>query len=150
MSSMALTGTSLSSRAGRPRGPAKPVPTASASASTAPTATGSSAASPAWKRTSLGRPPQSRSWMEPRRAASGAPETRTDRIGNSIHRTDGRGPLSRITRVDADVAGPTTAIPELDGSPAGELVIVNDDDLSYAFIELDADSQKAATENITA
>ena len=52
--------------------------------------------------------------------------------------------------MDADVAGPTTAIPELDGTPAGELVIVNDDDLSYAFIELDPDSLNVATDNITA
>ena len=83
-------------------------------------------------------------------AAPGAGETRTHRIGIGIYRTDDDGQLSRITRVDADVAGPTTAIPELDGTPAGELVIVNDDDLSYAFIELDADSLKVATENITA
>ena len=83
-------------------------------------------------------------------AAPGAGETRTHRIGIGIYRTDDDGQLSRITRVDADVAGPTTAIPELDGTPAGELVIVNDDDLSYAFIELDPDSLNVATDNITA
>src|SRR5699024_8292167 len=54
-------------------------------------------------------------------AAPGAGETRTHRIGIGIYRTDGDGQLSRITRVEADVAGPTTAITELDGTPAGGL-----------------------------
>jgi aminopeptidase N len=46
------------------------------------------------------------------------------------------------------VAGPRTAIPELAGQPRPDLVLVNDDDLSYAKIRLDARSLRTLVESI--
>jgi aminopeptidase N len=45
--------------------------------------------------------------------------------------------LSRRLRVETDVAGPRTAVPEIVGQPRPDLVLVNDDDLTYAKIRLD-------------
>jgi len=48
--------------------------------------------------------------------------------------------LSRRLRVETDVAGPRTVLPELAGQPRPDLVLVNDDDLTYAKIRLDEHS----------
>ena len=46
-------------------------------------------------------------------------------------------PCSAIQRVEADIAGASTAIPELDGTPQPDLLLPNDDDLSYCKVRLD-------------
>ena len=43
----------------------------------------------------------------------------------------------RRQRVETDVAGPRTVVPELAGQPRPNLVLVNDEDLTYAKIRLD-------------
>jgi aminopeptidase N len=50
-----------------------------------------------------------------------------------------RGPegLTRTHRVELDVDGARTEVPELAGHPAADLVLVNDDDLAYAKLRLD-------------
>ncbi|WP_041241391.1 aminopeptidase N [Geodermatophilus obscurus] len=50
-----------------------------------------------------------------------------------------KGPegLTRRTRVELDVEGELTEVAELAGSPAADLVLVNDDDLTYAKLRLD-------------
>jgi aminopeptidase N len=50
-----------------------------------------------------------------------------------------RGPdgLTRTTRVELDVDGAATGVTELVGHPAADLVLVNDDDLTYAKLRLD-------------
>ena len=45
--------------------------------------------------------------------------------------------LVRRERIEIDVAGPRTLVPELAGQPRPDLVLVNDDDLTYAKIRLD-------------
>ncbi len=45
--------------------------------------------------------------------------------------------LIRRQRVEIDVSGARTSVPELVGKPAPDLVLVNDDDLTYAKVRLD-------------
>ncbi|MCC5577839.1 aminopeptidase N [Microtetraspora sp. AC03309] len=47
------------------------------------------------------------------------------------------GVLTRTNRVELDVVGARTAVPELVGEARPDLVLVNDDDLTYAKIRLD-------------
>ncbi|SFO50763.1 aminopeptidase N [Geodermatophilus obscurus] len=49
----------------------------------------------------------------------------------------GPGGLTRTTRVELDVDGARTEVTELLGHPAADLVLVNDDDLTYAKLRLD-------------
>ncbi|MDM7832625.1 aminopeptidase N [Cellulomonas edaphi] len=60
---------------------------------------------------------------------------------------DGR--LARSVHVELDVDGPRTEVPQLVGTPRPLLVLVNDDDLAYAKIRLDADSLAAAIEHLS-
>jgi len=55
---------------------------------------------------------------------------------------DGR--LRRTRRVELDVAGAATPVPELVGSARPDLLLVNDDDLAYAKIRLDGRSLETA------
>src|SRR6202034_2317770 len=48
--------------------------------------------------------------------------------------------ITRRHRIETDVAGPRTVIRELVGQPRADLVLVNDDDLTYAKIRLDEHS----------
>ncbi|MEX5717444.1 aminopeptidase N [Geodermatophilus maliterrae] len=49
----------------------------------------------------------------------------------------GPGGLTRSTRVELDVDGARTEVADLVGHPAADLVLVNDDDLTYAKLRLD-------------
>ena len=57
--------------------------------------------------------------------------------------------LTRIHRVEIDVDGAETAIPELVGYKLPALVLLNDDDLAYAKIRLDDSSWKTALDNLS-
>ncbi|MBF8188095.1 aminopeptidase N [Nonomuraea sp. K274] len=50
------------------------------------------------------------------------------------------GALKRTRRVELDVVGARTSVAELVGEEQPDLVLINDDDLTYAKIRLDADS----------
>src|SRR5436305_12084752 len=50
------------------------------------------------------------------------------------------GGLVRRDSVELDIAGDVTEVPELVGRPRADLVLVNDDDLTYAKVRLDDDS----------
>ena len=67
------------------------------------------------------------------------PVLRSHRIAIGLYdRTHGdEARLVRRLRVETDVAGPRTVVPELAGQPRPDLVLVNDDDLTYAKIRLD-------------
>jgi aminopeptidase N len=69
-------------------------------------------------------------------AAATHPLLRSHRIAIGLYDRTEAG-LSRRLRVETDVAGPRTVIPELTGQPRPDLVLVNDDDLTYAKIRLD-------------
>ncbi|WP_066515506.1 aminopeptidase N [Curtobacterium ammoniigenes] len=60
------------------------------------------------------------------------------------------GRLERTHRVEIDVDGERTEVPELVGVHRGDLVLLNDDDLAYAKIRLDEHSRRTAIEHLAA
>ncbi len=62
------------------------------------------------------------------------------------HRVD--GVLTRARRVEVDVAGARTAVPELVGDAQPDLILLNDDDLGYAIVRFDPRSLETLTESI--
>lgn len=58
------------------------------------------------------------------------------------------GKLERTHRVEVDVDGARTEVPELVGVHRGDLVLLNDDDLAYAKIRLDEQSRRTAIEHL--
>ncbi|MFE3023009.1 aminopeptidase N [Nocardia tengchongensis] len=73
-------------------------------------------------------------------AEPGAGERRVHRLAIGIY-DDLDGKLVRTKRVELDVdAAERTEVPELVGVGRGKLVLVNDDDLTYCSVRLDADS----------
>ncbi len=81
-------------------------------------------------------------------AAPGAGETRVHRLAIGIYDEDRSGKLVRIHREEIDVAGPQTDVSALVGVSRGKLVLVNDDDLTYCSLRLDAESLRTALERI--
>ena len=82
-------------------------------------------------------------------AQPGADETRTHRIAVGVYAVDeSTGAVERTARAELDIEGARTEVTELVGAQAGDLVLVNDDDLAYAFIGLDEQSLATATEKI--
>ena len=83
-------------------------------------------------------------------AQPGAGETRTHRIAVGVYSYEGGatggkgGALKRTKRVELDISGERTEVPELAGVPAGDLVLVNDDDLAYGNMALDEGSLATA------
>jgi aminopeptidase N len=72
-------------------------------------------------------------------AAATHPVLRSHRIAIGLYDLTAGG-LVRRHRVETDVAGPRTVVAELAGQPRPDLVLVNDEDLTYAKIRLDAHS----------
>ena len=80
-------------------------------------------------------------------AAATHPVLRSHRIAVGLYSlTDGR--LTRTKRIEVDIAGATTAVPDLVGVPRPDLVLVNDDDLSYAKVRLDDHSLRTLVSSI--
>ncbi|WP_305091930.1 aminopeptidase N [Prescottella sp. R16] len=74
-------------------------------------------------------------------AEPGAGETRVHRLAIGVYDDDPvTGKLVRTHRVELDVEGASTDVPELVGVPRGKLILVNDDDLTYCSVRLDQDS----------
>ena len=80
-----------------------------------------------------------------------APEThptlRSHRLAIGLYE---RGPdgLTKTDRVELDVVGERTAVPELVGRAQPDLVLVNDDDLAYTKIRLDQRSAQTLVDHI--
>ncbi len=75
------------------------------------------------------------------------PTLRPHRIAIGLyHLAD--GVLLRSSQVKADIAGARTAIPELAGVARPDLIVLNDDDLSYAIIRFDDRSVATLTASI--
>jgi aminopeptidase N len=85
-------------------------------------------------------------------AAATHPALRSHRIAIGLYdRTSGgEAGIVRRLRVETDVAGPRTVVPELAGQPRPDLVLVNDDDLTYAKIRLDDHSLRTLVGSIGA
>src|SRR5262249_266174 len=73
-------------------------------------------------------------------ARPGAGELRTHRLAVGIYDSPDDSALVRTHRVELDVSAERTEVPELVGVPAGRLVLVNDDDLTYCAMRLDENS----------
>ncbi len=80
-------------------------------------------------------------------APASHPELRPHRIAIGLYdRTD--GVLGRRHRVEADIAGAVTELPGLTGQRRPDLILINDDDLSYAKIRLDEHSMRTLVQSI--
>ena len=80
-------------------------------------------------------------------APSGWPTLRSHRVAIGLYDlVDGR--LVRVHREELDVVGAKTEIPGLVGRQQPDLVLVNDDDLTYAKIRLDERSLQTLTHHI--
>ncbi|RZU37435.1 aminopeptidase N [Streptomyces sp. BK022] len=80
--------------------------------------------------------------------AKGEPTLRPHRIAIGLYDLDDAGKLVRVKRVELDVDGELTAVPELTGVRRPVVVLLNDDDLSYAKVRLDEESLAAVTEHL--
>ncbi|MGW5605322.1 aminopeptidase N [Streptomyces sp. NPDC003753] len=67
---------------------------------------------------------------------TGIQELRPHRVAIGLYRTEGDA-LVRYARAEVDVHGPRTVVGELAGAGTPELVLVNDDDLTYCKIRFD-------------
>ena len=81
-------------------------------------------------------------------AKPGAGELRTHRVAIGVYDDGGDGKLVRTHRVEIDVDGEQTLVPELVGVPRGKLVLVNDDDLTYCTMRLDPGSLTTLVDRI--
>ncbi len=75
------------------------------------------------------------------------PVLRSHRIAIGLYDRTKAGIVRRL-RVETDVAGPRTVVPELAGQLRPNLVLVNDDDLTYAKIRLDDHSLRTLVGSI--
>jgi aminopeptidase N len=75
------------------------------------------------------------------------PTLRPHRIGVGLYSRQ-NGSLTRTRRVEVDVTGPCTAVPELVGATQPDLILLNDGDLGYALVRFDERSLATLTESI--
>jgi aminopeptidase N len=68
------------------------------------------------------------------------PELRPHRLAVGLYRREADGSLERYAQAQADVTGASTVIAELAGRQRPDLVLVNDDDLTYCKIRFDEPS----------
>jgi len=76
-----------------------------------------------------------------------APTLRSHRIALGLYDWNGTA-LTRRDRIEIDVIGDVTAVPELTGVKQPDLLLVNDDDLTFAKIRLDERSWRSAVAHI--
>ncbi|MET9879219.1 aminopeptidase N [Actinacidiphila glaucinigra] len=81
-------------------------------------------------------------------AAPSHPELRPHRVAVGLYRRTAEGAVERYARVETDVAGPRTVVAELAGAERPDLVLVNDDDLTYCKIRFDEDSLATVREHL--
>ncbi|KAK1179257.1 aminopeptidase N [Streptomyces sp. NBS 14/10] len=75
-------------------------------------------------------------------ASAEHPTLRPHRVAVGLYRragaaADGTGALVRYARAEVDVDGPRTVVAELTGAERPELILVNDDDLTYCKVRFD-------------
>ena len=75
------------------------------------------------------------------------PTLRSHRVAIGLYRRVGEQ-LTRIHRVELDIAGARTPVPELVGVAQPDLVLLNDDDLTFATIRLDERSLSTVVNDI--
>jgi aminopeptidase N len=77
------------------------------------------------------------------------PELRPHRLAIGLYDRAAGGQLTRRRQVELDIAGAATDVPALIGEPRPDLVLVNDDDLTYAKIRLDEHSLRTVIAGIS-
>jgi aminopeptidase N len=80
-------------------------------------------------------------------APAGYPTLRTHRIGVGLYDLQGDR-LVRRELLELDVTGERTPIPALTGRPAADVLLLNDDDLTYAKLRLDERSMATVVRHI--
>ncbi|MDK1345301.1 aminopeptidase N [Streptomyces sp. 378] len=81
--------------------------------------------------------------------AKGEPTLRPHRIAVGLYELDeSSGKLVRAERVELDVDGESTPVPQLVGKRRPAVILLNDDDLSYAKVRLDEQSLAFVTEHL--
>ena len=75
-----------------------------------------------------------------------APTLRDHRIAIGLYELGDNG-LQRARQVEVDVSGERTAVPDLAGASTPDLLLLNDDDLTFAKIRLDERSLQTVTSN---
>ncbi|MEU2824014.1 aminopeptidase N [Streptomyces bacillaris] len=80
--------------------------------------------------------------------AKGEPTLRPHRIAIGAYDLDESGKLVRTSRIELDVDGERTTVEELVGQARPAVVLLNDDDLSYAKVRLDEESLRVVTEHL--
>jgi aminopeptidase N len=80
-------------------------------------------------------------------AAPSHPTLRSHRIAIGLYSLSPEG-LVRVSSVETDVAGDWTPVPALVGVQRPDLILINDDDLTYAKIRLDPHSLQTAISSI--
>ncbi|HWU10355.1 MAG TPA: aminopeptidase N [Streptomyces sp.] len=81
-------------------------------------------------------------------AAASHPELRPHRVAVGLYRLSPEGELVRYARAGTDVAGERTVVAELAGSERPDLVLVNDDDLTYCKVRFDEVSLATLREHL--
>ncbi len=76
------------------------------------------------------------------------PVLRPHRLAVAGYDLDGSGRMQRSWRIELDVDGGATSVPEAAGKPVPALLLLNDDDLAYAKIRLDAASMATAVKHL--
>ncbi|QIK62197.1 aminopeptidase N [Leucobacter viscericola] len=80
-------------------------------------------------------------------AAVDYPTLRPHRIAIGLYE-DQNGKLERVQRLEIDIDGAETAVPELVGTKRPALLLLNDDDLTYAKIRLDEQSLETVSQRL--
>ncbi|CAO5170167.1 Aminopeptidase N [Frankia sp. AiPs1] len=87
--------------------------------------------------------------QEPASAPPTASRTlRPHRLAIGLYDRDPRGALVRRERVELDVTGELTEVPKLVGARQPELILLNDDDLTFAKVRLDERSLATLVDSI--
>ncbi|MFI6852898.1 aminopeptidase N [Streptomyces sp. NPDC050416] len=81
-------------------------------------------------------------------AAESHPELRPHRVAVGLYRATDGGAVERYARAEVDVDGPRTVVAGLSGTEAPDLVLVNDDDLTYCKIRFDETSLATLREHL--
>ncbi|MGH8887382.1 MAG: aminopeptidase N [Egibacteraceae bacterium] len=75
------------------------------------------------------------------------PTLRDQRLALGLYESEGDG-LARRRRIELDVVGARTEVPELVGEAVPDLLLLNDDDLAYLKVRLDTRSIDTLTERL--
>ncbi len=90
--------------------------------------------------------------QEPPVAPEGVDQTlRPHRIRIGLYKyteDNGKGHVTRYDTIEIDVDGAETPVPQLVGQPVADLLLLNDDDLTFVKIRLDEESSKTAVAHL--